>query len=265
MSEAASLDFTETLRAHRDAWERRPFLRSLYREWYGRVERELSAVAGPCVELGSGIGSFKEFRPATVATDVAPSPWAEQVVDAQALPYDEASVANLVLIDVLHHLPLPARFLAEATRVLRPGGRVVLLEPYCSPVSTLVYKLFHDERTDLSVDPFGESSLSSGAPYDANQALATLIFWRQRDRFHELYPGLDVRRRSRLAMFAYPLSGGFTKPALLPRAFDRPVAWLERRLAFAAPLLAFRCLVTLERRSTPGRSGPSRRSAETSA
>jgi hypothetical protein len=51
-----------------------------------------------------------------------------------------------------------------------------------------------------------------------------------------------------LAVLAYPLSGGFTKPPLLPRALDRPVVRLERYLGFAAPVAAFRCLVTLERR-----------------
>jgi SAM-dependent methyltransferase len=252
MPEADRFDFTETLRAHRRAWEQRPLLRSLYQEWYQRIAQELSPVAGPCVELGSGIGAFKEFRPATVATDIRPTPWAEQVVDAEDLPYDDASIANLVMIDVLHHLPSPSRFLAEATRVLRPEGRVVLMEPYCSPVSTLVYNRFHEESTDLSVDPFGDQALSSGAPYDANVALPTLIFWRQLDRFQVMYPGLSLRRRLRLAVLAYPLSGGFTKPALLPKTLERAAAWLEPYLAFAAPLMAFRCLVSLERRANSG-------------
>ncbi|HEV3229122.1 MAG TPA: class I SAM-dependent methyltransferase [Solirubrobacteraceae bacterium] len=248
MSETDGQNYNETLRAHRDAWEGRPLLRSLYREWFGRVEQELSQVAGPCVELGSGIGAFKDFRPATVATDIGPTPWADEVVDAQDMPYEDASVGNLVMIDVLHHVPSVSRFFAEARRVLLPGGRVVLVEPYCSPVSTLAYKLFHDELTDLSVDPFGDKPLSSGAPYDGNMALATLIFWRQLARFQALYPALRVRDRLRLAFLAYPLSGGFTKPPLLPSALDRPVARLERYLGFAAPVAAFRCLVTLERR-----------------
>jgi len=241
------MTLVETLLDHRQAWERRPVLRSLYLQWFGEVQRELATVPGPCVEIGSGIGAFKAFRPSTVATDIAPTPWTDDVVDGQDLPYQDASLANVVMIDVFHHIPSVARFLAEATRVLRPGGRVVLVEPYCSPVSTLAYRTFHEERTDLSVDPFGDQPLSSPAPYDSNQALATVIFWRRLDRFEALYPELRIRRRSRFALIAYPLSGGFTKPPLLPQLLARPVAWLERRLAFLAPVLAFRCLVTLER------------------
>jgi SAM-dependent methyltransferase len=242
------IDASEMLHAQRAAWERRPLVRSLYHDWYRRIEDELSTVAGPSVELGCGIGSFKEFRPATLATDAAPSEWAEAVVDAEQLPYEDASVANLIMIDVFHHVPRPTRFLAEAARVLTPGGRVVMLEPYCSPVSSWVYRRFHHERTDLSADPFGDAALSSDAPFEGNQALPTLVFWRRLDRFRALFEELEIRRRERLALLAYPLSGGFTKPALIPSALGRAVVRLERVLRFAAPLLAFRCLVTLERR-----------------
>ena len=118
------------LEAQRAAWERRPLLRLLYRDWFQRIERELSAAPGPTVELGAGIGAFKEFRPETVATDALPSAWADAVVDAEELPYDDGSVANLVMVDVFHHVPRPGRFLSEAARALAPGGRVVMVEPY---------------------------------------------------------------------------------------------------------------------------------------
>jgi SAM-dependent methyltransferase len=251
MPESAELEFRETLQAHRQAWEQRPLLRSLYNGWYARIEAELAAGPERTVEIGAGIGSFKDYRPATVATDVVASDWTDEVADAEELPYEDGSIANLVLVDVLHHVPRPARFFEEAARVLRDGGRIVMLEPYCSPVSTFFYKRFHHEQTDLSVDPLGDPALSSDAPWDSNQALATLVFWRDLERFRALRPELAVRRRERLAFIAYPLSGGFTKRPLLPYALARPVALLERTLAFAAPLLAFRCLVTVERLARP--------------
>jgi len=34
-------------------------------------------------------------------------------------------------VDALHHLPRPLDFMAEAPRVLRPGGRLVLSDPIC--------------------------------------------------------------------------------------------------------------------------------------
>src|SRR5919109_1065861 len=135
----------ETLAVQRRAWAERPLVRDLYRSWFRRVERRLSRVEGPTVELGSGIGTFKEFMPDVVATDVVPTELADEVVDAARLPYDDGSLANLVLIDVLHHLPSPAGALMGAGRALRPGGRFVALEPYCSPASRLVWRAFPHE------------------------------------------------------------------------------------------------------------------------
>jgi SAM-dependent methyltransferase len=248
MTAAQAETLPEELRIQRAAWKRRPLLRALYAEWFERIADQLSPVDGPTVELGCGIGAFKEFRAETVATDVMATPWTDAVVDAQRLPYADSSVANLVLIDVLHHLPQPRRFLAEAERALRPGGRVVMVEPYCSPISTPLYKLFHFERTDLRADAFGDSAQSDSDPFDANQALPTLMFWRQLERFGACHPRLDLVRRERFALVAWPLSGGFTGRQLVPHRLLGILQLAERLLRPLAPLAAFRCLVALEKR-----------------
>jgi SAM-dependent methyltransferase len=238
----------EELRIQRAAWDRRPLLRAIYVEWFGRIVNQLSPVDGPTVELGCGIGAFKGYRSQTVATDVMLTPWTEAVVDAQRLPYADSSVANLVLIDVLHHLPQPRLFLAEAERVLRPGGRVVMVEPYCSPISTALYKLFHFERTDLHADAFGGEAQSESDPFDSNQALPTLMFWRQPERLRARHPGLQLARRDRFSLLAWPLSGGFTGRQLVPHRLLGLLQVAERLLRPLASLGAFRCLVVLEKR-----------------
>ena len=245
----AKSEHQRVLELQRAAWERRPLVRELYRGWYRRMGAELSAVEGPTIELGCGIGSLKEVVPEVVATDVLPTRWAEQVVDATELPYVDGSVANLVLVDVLHHLPAPLRCLEEARRVLRPGGRMVLLEPFCSPLSRPLWKRLHHEPVTDDVDPFSDASQSGEDPWDANTALPTLIFWRDLERFQRRFPELEVVARRRLAWLVYPLSGGFSGRQLAPYRLRR----LLRRLEDALPLeglAAFRCLVTLERRSS---------------
>jgi SAM-dependent methyltransferase len=238
----------DDLRAQDEGWRTRPLVRRLYRSWYRLVVAQLSAVPGPTIELGSGISRFKEHYPPTLATDIEPTPWVSEVVDAESLPYDDGFVANLVLIDVFHHLPSPTKFLDSAARVLAQGGRVVLLDPYCSPVSYPAYRRFHHERTDLDAAPFGDDAAAAASPMAANQARATLVFFRHREEFERRWPDLEIVARRRLAVLLYPLSGGLTRPRLVPRWLYRPLAVLERALMPLAPLLAFRCLVVLERR-----------------
>ena len=48
--------------------------------------------------------------------------------DLEALPLDDAVLDLATLFLVLHHVPEPARALAETARVLKPGGRVLIVD-----------------------------------------------------------------------------------------------------------------------------------------
>jgi SAM-dependent methyltransferase len=251
MSSRPADPLIEELELQERSWEQNDLLRSLYQGWYREIAARLSPVPGMTVELGSGIGKLREAAPHAVLTDVSSTPWIDAVVDAQQLPYEDGSVANLVLVDVLHHVPQPTRFFDEAKRVLATGGRVVLLEPYCSPVSYRLYRAFHHETTDLDVDPFADDALSTDDALDSNQAIPTLLFFRHAAEFRRRWPGLELAERRRLALLAYPLSGGWRRRASLPKTALRPVLALESLLRPLAPLLAFRCLVVVERSDHP--------------
>jgi SAM-dependent methyltransferase len=234
---------------HRRAWQNNPALRALYASWYARVRAELPPrELGPWVELGSGPGLAAELIPELELTDVVQAPWHAREVAAEALPWPAETLGALVLFDVLHHLPRPAAFFAEAVRVLRPGGRVVLCEPYVSPLSRVVYRLFHEERLDFAADPLGDARARGADPFDGNQAVPTALFFRQRAAFERRFPALRVRRLERLAGLAYPASGGFSQAPLLPLPLWRRCFALERRLPAAAfRLIGFRLLAVLER------------------
>jgi demethylmenaquinone methyltransferase/2-methoxy-6-polyprenyl-1,4-benzoquinol methylase len=47
--------------------------------------------------------------------------------DAQHLPLEDASADAVMLVSMLHHVEDPGRALAEAKRILRPGGRLALM------------------------------------------------------------------------------------------------------------------------------------------
>lgn len=240
------------LREHEAAWHARPLLRALYRDWFELIRARLVEGPGHTVELGSGIGTFADVHPGVLTTDVERTPWSREVVDAEALPWEDGQLANLVLIDVFHHLADPARFLDEAARTLRIGGRVVVLDPYCSPVSGPLYRRFHRERTDLRAAPFDRDDSTADDPLASNQARATLAFFRAAGEYRRRWPQLPIVEQQRMAMLAYPLSGGFEGRPMVPARIGLALRQLERALSPVAPLLAFRCLVVLERRDATG-------------
>jgi len=63
------------------------------------------------------------------------------VADALRLPITDASFDTVLCTQVLEHVPEPQRLLAEAFRVLRPGGQLVLTAPQ--------YNALHEEPRDF--------------------------------------------------------------------------------------------------------------------
>ncbi len=155
--------------------------------------------------------------------------------------------------DVLHHIPYPLRFFAEAQRVLRIGGRVVMTEPYISPASRLVFKLAHPEPVVPSAKVFGTDGKNDPCPlrgsgaFASNQAMPTQIFFRDRRLFESRFPQLKIIALHRRSLFVYPLSGGFSGPKLLP-SFLESLGWrMEHVLKPIAGLMAFRLVIVLQR------------------
>jgi SAM-dependent methyltransferase len=242
------MSLEQSLESQEEAWNGRPLLRRLYLEWYRALEERLSPISGTSIELGSGIGKLRLVTgDRVVLTDVERTRWVDAQVDALSLPYEDGSLANIVLVDVFHHLAEPARFLDEATRALAPGGRLLMVEPYCSPLSTLLYERFHHERTDLSADVFAVDEVSASAPMESNQALPTLAFYRHRQETLRRWPSLSLAEEERFAFVLYPLSGGFSRRPLVPPWLYTPLRGVEWLLRPLAPSLAFRCLIVLER------------------
>ena len=245
------------------AWQNRPLLRMVYHgyfqsmaEQFVRRSTDSGKPHGVVVEIGGGTGHFKAFYPEMIVTDLVPTRRIDLAADALHLPFADGSVDNLVMQDVLHHIAYPLSFLSEAQRVLSPGGRLVMVEPFISPLSHVLYGLSHPEPVNMRArifrepgDVFGADPaafVGSGA-FDANQAIPTLLFFRYAAKFSRRFPNLVVRERKVHSMIAYPLSGGFTKPVLLPMRAVPAVRALENILSPLAPWLAFRMLVALEK------------------
>ncbi len=239
------------LERHADLWSRRPLIRDIYRGYHQAILNARSRRSGIALEVGSGHGSLAESQPGVISCDVVPCPWLDCAADATRLPFGDESVSNIIMIDVLHHVAHPAEFFAEAERTLVPGGRILMIEPYVSPVSWIAWRFFCDEPFDPSVDPLsssaGQGTVDGADPWESNVAVPTLLFWRDLDVFRHRFPGLRIVRRRRFDLILYPLSGGFERRRFIPMPLVPFMRACERILTPLAPLLAFRCFVVIEK------------------
>jgi SAM-dependent methyltransferase len=236
-------------KTYRDIWNSKPSLRAVYGDIYRRI---LAAAApGLVLEIGGGSGNLKQTAPHVVSSDIVPAPWLDLVCDAQRLPFADGAFSNVVMLDVLHHIENPRQAIAEITRVLKFGGRFICCEPAITPVSALFYRLFHPEPFDMSADPLAVKSISADKnPWDANQAIPTLLVGRFREQLARAIPELTLKRVDWFSFVAYPLSGGFRPWSLLPRAIAGPLLTIEWALrGLLGRLAAFRLLAVYEKSS----------------
>src|SRR5690348_14490109 len=117
----------ETLQTQLQIWNTKPSTRFVYEDMFSRIAAACGP--GPSLEIGAGIGKLKLLLPEVISSDIQFSPWLDLVADAQNLPFEEETFGNIMMLDVLHHVEFPIRFLRTASKVLKRGGRLIMAEP----------------------------------------------------------------------------------------------------------------------------------------
>ena len=239
------MDLTVAQR-HRKVWNRKPTLRRIYRSYFRQILHMCSRYR-PIVEIGSGPGMFRECYPEVIATDIGPSEWTSVVCDGCRLPFRDRSIGNVVLIDVFHHLGDPMGMLSGAARALRPGGRIVMLEPWTSALGYLFYRYVHHESADYRIDverPFPEGK----DVLDGNAVLPRVYFdacRKNEDPLKEI--GLCVRRVQPLSAVNWLLTGGFQSYGVRSRV---SATWLDALDAIFRPFsswMGLRAFIVIEK------------------
>jgi len=222
------------------------FLRRIYKEWYKQLISSLPHGEGAVLEIGAGTSFLREQFPEALTSDVLHHSGLDVVLSGLALPVADGALRGLILLDVLHHLPEPRRFFAEASRCVRPGGAVVMIEPWVTAWSKFVYRNLHHEPFCTETPQW--EFLSTGPLSGANGALPWIIFERDRAQFTREFPAWAIRKVEVQMPFRYLLSGGVSMRGLAPgwsfgfwRGMERALQpWMESLGMFA--------FISLERR-----------------
>jgi SAM-dependent methyltransferase len=214
---------------------RKKFLRRLYRESYQKFAECLSRCPGEgiALELGSGAGFVKEVVPEMMTSDVIPYPGVDRILNAAAMPFEDGSLRGIFMLNVFHHLPDSGKFLTEAQRCLKPGGRVFMVDQHLGWISTWILKYgdhepFSPESEEWSFD-------SSGPVSGANGALAWIVFRRDVEKFGKLCPILRLERYEPHTPLRYWISGGLKVWSLTPGWSFGMMTWVDRVLTRIHP------------------------------
>jgi ubiquinone/menaquinone biosynthesis C-methylase UbiE len=126
-------------------------------EWMNR-----NAAGRIVLNLGSGVGRFDKFlssRIEMVRADIdLAKPRLNVAADAESLPFKSGSFDIVYSIAVLEHVRKPWLAAEEITRILKPGGHVVLEVPFLNVI--------HDRNDYFRFTDKGLRSLFDEAHYE---------------------------------------------------------------------------------------------------
>lgn len=221
------LDDPKILKEHRQLIRNKKILNKIYLDFYHQF-KEISFPKGLIVEIGSGAGFIKKVMPLVITSDVIGTAGIDKIFSAEKIPFPTKSVAAFLMVDVLHHLKDVKKALKEMDRCLKVGGKIVMIEPFASLWGGLIYKYFHHE----DFNPSSSWRVTyKGRLSSSNTALPWIIFVRDRKKFIKKFPHLKIIRVSPHTPFSYLLSGGLSKPQLIPTFFYPFFHFLESLLS----------------------------------
>jgi SAM-dependent methyltransferase len=245
LTQGLKVDDPLTTETRRQIIRRKVFLTKIYKEWYAAITSSLPVGTGAILEIGSGAGFLKDTLPEVVTSEVFYCPHVDIVMDGCQMPFMEGALRAIVMIDVLHHLPRPRFFFKEATRCIRSGGILVMIEPWVTWWSRWVYKRFHHEpfRPEAAKWEFSSKGPLSGA----NSALPWIVFQRDWAQFKSEFPQWQMRSLKLMMPFRYIVSGGISLRNLQPGWSYALWSTLEYALQPFMPKLAMFAHIVLQK------------------
>lgn len=212
---------------HQARWANKPGLRWYYESQYFAPIRDLM-VPGDSLELGAGPGFFADFHRCTHVTDIDKTELMDRAEDVHALSFEDESISNIVGIDVFHHFERPKQALSEMSRVLKPGGRIVFLEPWAGAFGNFFYDKFHHEDCYEIEDLDGRAFREGKDAMDGNAQIPKQFLV---DHFDEIAGPMDLRivKRKYFSFVGWVSTGGFQKPKS-PLLLTKMVTAVEKPL-----------------------------------
>ena len=199
----------------------------LYKEWYELISEQLSNSEGINLELGCGASFIDKIIKNIKKSDIFLNTNTDLKIDAMEVGLRfENKIANLILVNVFHHISNAELFLKSAEKSLVSGGRIIMVEPSNNIWSRMIYKLVGHEKFDTEQKTW---KFETNDPLlDSNQALSWIIFKRDYKKFKKLFPKLSLYKKKSMMPISYLLSGGHTYNSKVGKTFIKIIRKIER-------------------------------------
>lgn len=242
------LDSPEASLKHWRIIREKPFLYKIYHEWYQSIAAALPQSDKPALEIGSGGGFMRDYVKGLICSDIMPLPHNDMAMDAcTRFPFDDESLRAITMVNTFHHLPDAESFLTEASRCLTPGGAIVMVEPWVTTWSKVIYSKLHHEPFEPNTNTWQFES--SGPLSSANGALPWIVFARDKEAMEQRFPELSVERVEVTMPLRYLLSGGVSMRALVPNWSFGLWTGFENLLRPLLPQLGMFALIKVKKKS----------------
>lgn len=137
------------------------------------VRRHADLARGRMLDVGCGGQPYRRLFTGVdryIAADLPPTRGVDVHADALRLPFADGSFDAVLCNQVLEHVPAPATLFAEVTRVLRPGGVLLLTTPQ-------VWGLHHEPYDFYRYTRYGLTHLAAAHGLTIESVAPTCGLW----------------------------------------------------------------------------------------
>lgn len=227
------------------------FVRKTYEGFYKRfIVAAENVQTGKWVELGSGYGFLKEFLNKVtgnnlIISDIQGHFNLDMKFSAEEIPFDNNSVSAFFMLGVLHHIKNCERMFKDIERTLKPGGRLIMIEPYNNKFAGFMYRISHHEPfcPNAGWNIQGDKAMSC-----ANLALPWIIFERDRKLFGSKFPNLVIKQIELHSPIIFQVSGAGAYNTFLPGFSFHLFKFIELLLKPYNKYLAMWMTIVLEKK-----------------
>ena len=134
-----------------------------------------------------------------------------KMIDAQNTGFDTGNLDFVIASNMLHHVAFPLKFLNEMHRILKPGGKLIIQEAYCSIIFQIITIIMRHEGFDFTKNVWSgkEEMANSDDAWAGNIAVPHLIFDDRKKFYKEFQSKFKIKHEKIYECLIFLNSGVF--------------------------------------------------------